>query len=323
MARLVPLQQPRYPCDRPCELPSVLLPDAVHDHPPLWLILEIDVRERLTLAVLYDEGLGVLLDLPRWWISPTGCCHATDDRTKQEHRQSAVLQRPRLDSRVALHIFAPMPSVLRELRRRVRSEQSLPRFEPSLPRVAHKPPTGPGWIHEIKHDGFRILAHRQGRAVRLLTRNGNDLANRFPLAAAAVLALPVKSCVVDAEAIVCDENGLAIFDLIRGHGRNGRAILCAFDLLEVNGEDIRRRPIEDRKRQLAGLLRLPHEGIAINEVFGGEGATIYKHACALGCEGIVSKRLGTSYRAGRSAHWLKIKNPLAPAVRRLEEEDWT
>jgi hypothetical protein len=78
-----------------------------------------------------------------------------------------------------LHIFAPMPSVLRELRRRVRAEQSLRYFEPSLPRVAHKPPAGPGWIHEIKHDGFRILAHRQGRAVRLLTRNGNDLANRF------------------------------------------------------------------------------------------------------------------------------------------------
>jgi bifunctional non-homologous end joining protein LigD len=188
--------------------------------------------------------------------------------------------------------------------------------------VADKPPAGPGWIHEIKHDGFRILAHRQGHAVRLLTRNGNDLANRFPLAAAAVLALPVKSCVVDAEAIVCDEDGLAVFNLIRGHGRNGRAILCAFDLLELNGEDIRRRPIEDRKRGLAALLRLPHEGIAVNEAFGGEGATIYKHACALGCEGIVSKRLGTSYRAGRSAHWLKIKNPLAPAVRRLEEEDW-
>jgi bifunctional non-homologous end joining protein LigD len=244
-------------------------------------------------------------------------------RTKEEQRQTAVLKRRRLDSRIALHIFAPMPSVLRELRRRVRAEKSLPRFEPSLPRVADKPPVGPGWIHEIKHDGFRILAHRQGRAVRLLTRNGNDLANRFPLAAAAVLALPVKSCVVDGEAIVCDENGLAIFDLIRGHGRNSRAILCAFDLLEVNGEDIRRKPIEDRKRQLAGLLRLPHEGIALNEHYEGVGATIYKHACALGCEGIVSKRLGTSYRAGRSAHWLKIKNPEAPAVRRLEKADWT
>jgi len=132
----------------------------------------------------------------------------------------------------------------------------------------------------------------------------------------------VRSCVIDGEAIVCDDNGLAVFDLIRGHGSNGRAVLCAFDLLEVNGEDVRREPIEDRKRRLTGLLRLQHDGIALNETFSGEGAVIYKHACGLGCEGIVLKRLGTPYRAGRSNHWLKIKNPDAPAVRRLEEEDW-
>ena len=82
-------------------------------------------------------------------------------------------------------------------------------------------------------------------------------------------------------------------------------------------------PIEERKRILANLLDHPHEGIAFNEHYTGDGAIIYKHACALGCEGIVSKRLGSPYRAGRSPHWLKIKKPDAPAVRRLEEEDWT
>jgi bifunctional non-homologous end joining protein LigD len=213
-------------------------------------------------------------------------------------------------------------SVARELRRRLQSDRSSFRLEPCLPRPVQHPPAGPGWIHEIKHDGFRILAHRRNRSVRLLTRNGNDLGDRFLLAAAAIEALPVRSCVIDGEAIVCDDNGLAVFDLIRGHATNASAILCAFDLLEVNGEDIRREPIEDRKRRLSGLLRLPHDGIALNEAFSGEGAVIYKHACALGCEGIVSKRLGSPYRAGRSAHWLKIKNPNAPAVRQLEEEDW-
>jgi hypothetical protein len=84
-----------------------------------------------------------------------------------------------------------------------------------------------------------------------------------------------------------------VFDLIRGYAANVGAVLCAFDLLEVNGEDIRRVPIEDRKRRLAGLLRFPHEGISINEAFSGEGAVIYSHACALGCEGVVSKRLGS------------------------------
>jgi bifunctional non-homologous end joining protein LigD len=212
---------------------------------------------------------------------------------------------------------------MRELRRRLSANQSPPRFDPCLPRLADWPPAGPGWIHEIKHDGFRILAHRQGRAVRLITRNGQDLADPFPLATEAIAALPVRSCVIDGEAIVCDDDGLAVFDLIRGHRRNARAILCAFDLLEVNGEDIRPELIEERKRRLAGLLRLPHDGIALNEMFREDGAAIFKHACALGCEGIVSKRLGSPYRAGRSAHWLKIKNPNAPAVTRLEEEDWS
>jgi bifunctional non-homologous end joining protein LigD len=158
--------------------------------------------------------------------------------------------------------------------------------------------------------------------VGLFSRNGHNFADRFPFIAEAIEALPVRSCVVDGEAIVCGDGGLAVFDLIRGYATNAGAVLCASDLLEVNGEDIRAEPIEERKRRLGGLLRLPHDGIAISEAFSGDGAVIYKHACALGCEGIVPKRLGSPYRAGRSNHWLKIKNPTAPAVRRLEEEDW-
>jgi bifunctional non-homologous end joining protein LigD len=215
-----------------------------------------------------------------------------------------------------------MPSASRELQRRLRAEQSPVRFDPCLPRPASVPPSGPGWIHEIKHDGFRILAHRRGRSVRVFSRNGHNFADRFPLITEAIEALPVRSCVVDGEAIVCDDGGLAVFDLIRSHRTNAVAVLCAFDLLEVNGEDFRGEPIEDRKRRLAGLLRLPHDGIAINEHFSGDGAVIYQHACALGCEGIVSKRLGSPYRAGRSTHWLKVKNPAAPAVKREAEEDW-
>jgi bifunctional non-homologous end joining protein LigD len=213
-------------------------------------------------------------------------------------------------------------SIARELRRRVRADRS-PAFEPCLPRLVDRPPAGSGWIHEIKHDGFRVLARRKGRSIRLMSRNGYDLADRFPLITAAIEQLPIRSCVVDGEAIVCDDAGLAVFDLIRHHGGNARAILCAFDLLEINGEDVRQEPIEDRKRRLAGLLRIPLDGIALNERYDGEGAVIFKHACALGCEGIVSKKLGSPYRSGRSAHWLKTKNPAAPAVRRLEEEDWT
>ena len=93
-------------------------------------------------------------------------------------------------------------------------------------------------------------------------------------------------------------------------------------MIELDGEDMRQVKLEERKRMLAKLLGRFQPGIIVNEYFAGDGVIIYKHACALGCEGIVSKRLGSPYRAGRSDHWLKVKNPHAPAVWRLEEEDW-
>jgi bifunctional non-homologous end joining protein LigD len=195
-------------------------------------------------------------------------------------------------------------------------------IEPCLPSPAPKPPVGAGWIHEIKHDGFRVIAHRNGARVWLLSRNGHDFTGRFAAAAAAVAALPVRSCVLDGEAIVCDGDGLAVFDLIR-HGRHdGLVEICAFDLLELDGADLRRHPLEERKAALVRLLRGNTAGVILNQHFEADGAAIFKHACALGCEGIVSKRLGSRYRAGRTGDWLKIKNPDAPAIRRLEDEDW-
>jgi bifunctional non-homologous end joining protein LigD len=204
----------------------------------------------------------------------------------------------------------------------LRSRRKAGIIEPCLPRPVKHPPAGPGWIHEIKHDGYRIMARRDAGGVRLLTRNGHDFTGRFPLIAAAVAALPVQSCLIDGEAIACDDNGLAVFELIRRRRHADAVLLCAFDLLELDGEDLRRVPIEKRKRTLAKLLRRPHHGIAFNEHFEGDGAVIYRKACELGCEGIVSKRLGSPYRSGRSEHWVKVKNPNAPAVRREAEEDW-
>jgi bifunctional non-homologous end joining protein LigD len=124
------------------------------------------------------------------------------------------------------------------------------------------------------------------------------------------------------EAIVTNASGLAVFDLIRRKRHGGDAVLIAFDLIELDGEDLRRSPIEHRKRKLAKLARSPHPGIVLNEFFEGDGDILFEHACKLGCEGIVSKRLGSTYRSGRSLHWLKIKNRHAPAVTREAEEDW-
>jgi bifunctional non-homologous end joining protein LigD len=213
-------------------------------------------------------------------------------------------------------------SATRELRRRLSAEKSLPRFEPCLPRLAPQPPTGPGWIHEIKHDGFRILARRHGGRVRLFSRNGYNFAARFPKIVAAVENLPVRSCVVDGEAIVVNRDGLSVFELLRYRQFDDAAVLCAFDLIELDGDDLRWQPLEQRKATLAELLRGTRDGIAFNQHFAGDGAIIFKQACAMGCEGIVSKRLGTPYRSGRVDHWLKVKNPAAPAVKREAEEGW-
>jgi bifunctional non-homologous end joining protein LigD len=205
---------------------------------------------------------------------------------------------------------------------RERTRPGLGIIEPCLPSPAKVPPSGPGWLHEIKHDGFRILAHRDAAGVRLITRAGNDFSGRFPFIAMAVGKLPVRSCLIDGEAIVCDVNGLAVFELIRRHGALANAVLCAFDLLELDGQDLRREPIEERKRLLAKLLRGSHLSIVLNEHFTEDGAIVFREACKLGCEGIVSKRLGSPYRSGRSPHWVKVKNPKAPAVKREAEEDW-
>ena len=91
---------------------------------------------------------------------------------------------------------------------------------------------------------------------------------------------------------------------------------------ELDGNDLRRTPIEERKDFLATLLNRPQEGIAFNQHYLCDGAVLFKHACALGCEGVVSKRLGSPYRSGRVDDWLKVKNPAAPAVRREADEDW-
>jgi len=187
-------------------------------------------------------------------------------------------------------------------------------IEPCLPSPAKTPPAGPNWLHEIEHDGFRILARRDATAMQAYSRNGHTFGHRFPLIVAAVIALPARSCLLDGEAIVSDASGLAVFDLLRSWRHDHAAVLCAFDLLELDGEDLRRAPIEQRKQALATLVGAPRPGIAINKHFVGDGGIVYRQACRLGCEGIVSKRLGSAYRSGRSKHWVKVKNPAAPAL---------
>jgi bifunctional non-homologous end joining protein LigD len=99
-------------------------------------------------------------------------------------------------------------------------------------------------------------------------------------------------------------------------------VVCPFDLVELDGQDLRGVPLENRKSALAELIRGSKDGIAFNNHFDGDGMIVFRHACMLGRQGIVSKRLGSHYQSGRVDHWLKIKNPAAPAVKREAEEDW-
>jgi bifunctional non-homologous end joining protein LigD len=155
-------------------------------------------------------------------------------------------------------------------------------------------------MHEIKHDGFRMMVRRDVAGVRLLTRNGHDWSTRYPQIFEAAGALKVRSVLIDGEAVACDGDGMPVFDRIRYRRQDRAVFLFAFDLLELNGEDLRREPLEVRKRQLATLLRNALVGLQLNEHLEHEdGAVVFRHACQFGLEGIVSKRLGSPYRSGR------------------------
>jgi ATP-dependent DNA ligase len=185
------------------------------------------------------------------------------------------------------------------------------------------PPSGPLWLHEIKHDGFRIIARKDGHRVRLYSRPGNDLTPRFPLIAEAVSRLRGRSIIIDGEAVACDDDGIPNFDRLRYCHHDDSVLLCAFDLLELDGDDLRREPLVTRKATLASLLSRASPGILFNEHFDHDGPIVFAHACRIGLEGIVSKRKDSPYRSGQTPDWLKSKNPASPAAKRdAEGFDW-
>jgi ATP-dependent DNA ligase len=188
---------------------------------------------------------------------------------------------------------------------------------PCLPTKADTPPSGGLWVQEIKHDGFGVIARKDGSHVRLYSRPRNDLTDRFALIVEALARLRSRSCIIDGEAVACDERGAPSFDCIRYRRHDASVFLYAFDLIELNGDDLRREPLEVRKAALASVLAKAGPGLLLNDHLEHEdGEVVFRHACKLGLEGIVSKRKGSPYRSGRSPDWLKMKNPGAPAVRR-------
>lgn len=181
-------------------------------------------------------------------------------------------------------------------------------IRPCLPTLVANPPGGPGWLHEVKHDGFRTLARKQGERVEVWSRYGTDFTARFSKIAEAVRGLPAESALIDGEAVAFLPGGHSDFAALRTKSGGARASYLAFDLLSLEGDDLRQRPLEERRKALSRLVTGVHN-IQFSESVAGEGATVFAHACALGLEGIVSKRAGSRYRSGASKNWLKCLSP--------------
>ena len=186
--------------------------------------------------------------------------------------------------------------------------------EPCLATLSDTVPSGEKWLHEIKWDGYRLIAIKSTGGTRLLTRRGLDWTERFPAIAKAVDALPVSTLVLDGEAVVEDARGVPSFSALQTalsdeHGKVARdAILYAFDLLFADGHDLRALPLAERKSRLATILPPGGTGtLRLSEHLDADGEAMARSAKALGLEGIVSKRADRPYRSGRGGDWLKIK----------------
>ena len=209
---------------------------------------------------------------------------------------------------------APWLRMLWRVSRPIRSRSKPPGFIlPCQPALAERPPAGPGWLHEIKFDGYRVIARKDGEQVRLWARTTSDYSKAFTRIRDAVAALPVDSAVIDGEAIVLRPDNSSDFEALRSRQGQAEAILVAYDLMEADGQDVRPEPLEERRKRLAKLLsrsnKALRDGIQLSEAITGDGAAIFRHACWMDLEGIVSKRIGSRYVSGRTRAWLKTKNP--------------
>ena len=187
-------------------------------------------------------------------------------------------------------------------------------IEPCLATLSAVVPASDRWLHEIKWDGYRLIALKRAGKVSLATRRGLDWTERFPSIAEAVAALPVVDVILDGEAVVEDERGAASFAALQdalsdNHGKTARnALLYAFDLLYLDGHDLRDLPLGERKARLAALVPAGSPGhLRLSEHLDADGAAMAKSAQAIGLEGIVSKRRDRPYRSGRCEDWLKTK----------------
>ena len=205
-------------------------------------------------------------------------------------------------------IPAPRTEACRGIIPRVSAAPPAGFIRPCQPTLVANPPSGPGWLHEVKHDGFRTLVRKQGERIDMWSQYGTDFTAKFLNIAAAVAALPVDDALIDGEAVAFLPGGHSDFTALRTKAGGARASFVAFDLLSLEGDDLRQRPLEERRKALARLVA-GVDAIQFSASIAGEGAIVFAHACQLGLEGIVSKRAGSRYRSGASRNWLKCFSP--------------
>ncbi|WP_193742848.1 non-homologous end-joining DNA ligase [Sphingobium bisphenolivorans] len=185
-------------------------------------------------------------------------------------------------------------------------------FIPTMqPTLVDEPPDGHDWLHEIKHDGYRTEIIIEGQDVRAFTRNGNDWTAHYQLIVAAAKSLPCSSAIIDGEVIVQDEAGRSDFDSLRRAigSQPERLIFYAFDLLHLDGRDIRDLDVLTRRSMLHDLIGEHDPGFPIqfSEHVIGNGTAMFEAVENMELEGIVSKQIGTRYRSGRVTSWVKTK----------------
>src|SRR5215218_4115415 len=163
------------------------------------------------------------------------------------------------------------------------------------------------------------MVQRDGDRVRLFTRNGYDWSSRYPLIVEAARCIGTKQFVIDGEAVLLGVDGISDFNGLHSRKHNDEVQLYAFDILALEGDDLRKLPLHLRKNNLTRLLARRPEGIFVSDFEQGEiGPELFRAACQMGLEGMVSKRRDSTYRAGRSPSWIKVKNRSSPAMNRPE-----
>jgi bifunctional non-homologous end joining protein LigD len=190
-------------------------------------------------------------------------------------------------------------------------KEKLPDFiAPELALQSETPPAGDGWLHELKLDGYRIQARKDGDRIQLLTRTGLDWTHRMKTIAALVGELPAEGAILDGEVVVLAENGSTSFADLQAafqEGEKKKLTYFVFDLLHLNGHSTRDLRLSKRKEMLAKVVNGAGEFLRFSEHIVGGGGEVFKKACELRAEGIVSKRAASMYSSGRSGDWLKLK----------------